>query len=426
MVKNLNFTKKTNTERVIFLIDFDAFFASCHIIENPSYKDKRLAVAYSEKYSVITAASYPARAFGVKAGMTAFNALKVCPDLLLVKPNYTLYSKMSKTVFEFFYNNYSKAIELASIDECYMDVTNIYKKYGSVTKLAQNILDNVKKEFNITCSIGISTNKILAKVSCDRNKPNGYYKILPSEIEEKLWPLPVGKMFGVGNKTGLLLQKHNINTIGELAKTDKSLLIEILNKPGVILWNRANGIDTDVLDTNFSSMKTMGSEVTFNHPTQNLGEIEQFIYDMSFSVKERLLKSNLGAKTITVVIRYQDEKLTKKTTSMQQTLDKPIRTLEEIFAVAKNNFYSLWDGSLIRLVGVRASKTSKEYNIKDQLSLNNIDIKNSIIESIVDEVNDKLHKDKLLTGSNLKIKLEEEKKVSKFQKGEFNDNKRRS
>ncbi|WP_162649694.1 DNA polymerase IV [Spiroplasma sp. TIUS-1] len=422
----MNFTKKSNSEKIIFLIDFDAFFASCHIIENPSYKNKPLAVAYSEKYSIITAASYSARKFGVKAGLSAFKAIEICPELLLVKPNYSLYSKASKAVFKFFYENYSKRIELASIDECYMDVTNEYKKYGSVSKMAQHILNSVQENFNITCSIGISTNKILAKVACDRNKPNGYFRILPFEIENKLWPLHVGKMFGVGTKTALLLEKNNINTIGDLAKVDKNFLIDILNKPGLILWNRANGMDTDVLDINFSGLKSLGSEVTFNQPTQNLGEIEQFIYDMSFAVRERLLQRNLGAKTITVVLRYQEAKLTKKRVSMQQTLDKPIHTLEDIFAVSKNNFYKLWDGSLVRLVGVRASNTAKEYNVKHQLDLNKLDLKFSSVEKIVDGINEKLHQDKLLTGANLKIKLEEEEKVSKFQKGEFNDNKRRS
>lgn len=425
-MNQLNFTKKTNSSRVIFLIDFDAFFASCHIIENPFYKNKRIAVAYSEKFSVITAASYPAREFGVKAGMTAFKALKACPDLILVKPNFSLYSKVSKMVFEFFYSNYSQIMELASIDECYLDVTDEYKKYGSVEKMAQHILKSVQDNFNITCSIGISTNKILAKIACDRNKPNGFYRILPNEIEEKLWPLDVSKMFGVGNKTNDVLQNNNIKTIGDLAHMDKNILINLFNKSGLILWNRANGIDSDELATEFSDLKSLGSEVTFYTPTQNIGELEQYIYDMSFAVRERLLKRNLGAKTITVVLKYQDEKLSKKRNSMQQTIEFPVHTLEQIFSIAKNNFYSLWDGSLVRLVGVRASNTTKDYNVKEQQTFWKENESNSNVETIVDIVNNSLNADKLLTGTNLQIKIEEEKKVSKFQKGEFNDNKRRS
>ncbi|WP_338982856.1 DNA polymerase IV [Spiroplasma endosymbiont of Othius punctulatus] len=422
----MNFTKATNSDRVIFLIDFDAFFASCHIIENPSYKNQKIAVAYSEKFSIITAASYAAREFGVKAGMTAFNALKSCPDLVLVKPNFSLYSKVSKMVFEFFHDTYSKKIELASIDECYLDVTTEYKKYGSVEKMAQHILDSVSEKFNITCSIGISTNKFLAKVSSERNKPNGFYRILPSEIKKKLWPLDVLKMFGVGQKTKIILDKLGIKTIGDLANSNKNTVIEALNKSGLILWNRSNGIDPSELNADFADLKSFGAEVTFYTPTQNIGELEQYLYDMAFTVKNKLESRNLSCKTIAVLIKYQDEKLSKKKTSMQQTVEMPISTLEQIFAIAKNNFYSLWNGAEIRLVGVRATNTSKEYNVKEQQTFLQPKKNNSNIETIVDNINNQINIEKLLTGTNLQIKIDEEKRTSKFQKGEFDSDKRRS
>jgi DNA polymerase-4 len=184
--------------KAILLIDMDSFFASCHAATDESLKKVPAIVASPNMRGIASTANYPAREFGIKSGMPIFKIKELCPNIKIIPPDFKLYVETSDAILKYVYDNFSKKIESVSIDEFYVDVTNVWKKYGSVKKIADTIREGVYKKFNLTCSIGVSTNRFLAKMGSEINKPNGTCVLLTEHVEEKIWNFPVSKMFGIG------------------------------------------------------------------------------------------------------------------------------------------------------------------------------------------------------------------------------------
>ncbi|AUM62681.1 Y-family DNA polymerase [Spiroplasma monobiae] len=417
-------------KKVIFLLDMDAFFASCHMAEDPNLRNKNLVVASPNRRAIITTASYNARKFGIRAGTPVFQAKEMCPDLYVVNSDFSLYIKYSEQVFDIIYNNFTKDFEVASIDECYIDMTKVWKKFGSVKRTAQSLIDMIYEQTGLTSSIGISTNKFLAKSCVDFNKPKGISFLLENEIEEKLWPLPIKEMYMIGSATEKILNDNNIFTIKDLALSDLNKIIDLLGKRGLTLWYWANGKGDDQVSREASEFKSIGNELTLNFTTTNYEELEEIIYEVSMKIADRAKKRYLQGTTVTIVVKYLDDSKTeiynnkdrKKHLTKQESFQTPTNDPEIIYSIAKQCFYELWKGQPILLLGVRLSNLSNQIEQSKQLSIDEIDLNEGIdyneIEQIIYNLNLKFGKDKIFTGDKLVKYMDKNIVQSKFLKND--------
>ncbi len=231
-------------QRVVFLVDMNAFFISCEMTRNPSLRGIPAAVAGDPKTrtGIIIAANYDARAFGVKTTMVLHEALKLCPKMVIVPPDHHFYEQKSKEVMDLL-SNYTPIVEQNSIDEAWLDMTGCEGLFGKPVDAAKRIMDEIKENLGLWCSIGIAENKFLSKMASDMKKPLGITELWEKDIPTKLWPLAVNEMYGVGKKTSQKLNQFDIKTIGELAKSDYSFIAKTFGKFGSEMHQRANGID---------------------------------------------------------------------------------------------------------------------------------------------------------------------------------------
>ncbi|QBQ07710.1 DNA polymerase IV [Spiroplasma gladiatoris] len=401
-----------NKSKVIFLLDMDAFYASCHIAQNPNLKDKVVVVASPNRRAIITTASYKARSFGIKAGMPLFKAEELCKDVYQIDSDFALYIKYSQMVFDIIYKNFSKKIEVASIDECYIDVTHVWKKYKTVKNCATVLKDLIYKETGLTCSIGISVNKFLAKSCVDFNKPNGVSILLPDKIKEVLWPMPVKEMFMVGSATEEILNNNEIYTIQDLAKSDVNKIYKILGKRGLTLFLWANGGGDNNVESDENEFRSIGNEFTLNYTTADIDEIEEMIYELSLKVCDRAKKRFLKGKTISIVLKYEKNKDTtfnkkehKKHRNHQSSLEIPTNEHEVVYSVAKKCFYDVWTGDPILLIGVRLANMIDDINDKKQLKIEDINLYERVnlndIQKIIYDLELKFGNKNIFTGDKL-------------------------
>jgi DNA polymerase-4 len=395
--------------KAILLIDMDSFFASCHAATDESLKKVPAIVASPNMRGIASTANYPAREFGIKSGMPIFKIKELCPNIKIIPPDFKLYVETSDAILKYVYDNFSKKIESVSIDEFYVDVTNVWKKYGSVKKIADTIREGVYKKFNLTCSIGVSTNRFLAKMGSEINKPNGTCVLLPEHVEEKIWNFPVSKMFGIGRATEKILNENNIFTIGDVAKSELNTLTKLLGKRGLTLHQWANGIASDEVKIKLDDSKSISNEMTLTTSTVDLNEIENFYYELCKLVTYRLQKNFLQAKVISIQFKYEtryeifDKSERQKRTSHQHTLIKQTNNIEEIYSIVQNLFYEAWEKKPIYFVGVTASNLkSSVANVKQIEFDKNFDIpyNEKGISSVVAMVNDLKGQNVIMTGND--------------------------
>src|SRR5437879_3406479 len=228
--------------RKIIHVDMDAFYASVEQRDDPQLKGKPVIVAWRGNRSVVCAASYEARSFGVRSAMSALRAERLCPAAVFIAPDFTRYRAVSKSVREIF-ERHTDLIEPLSLDEAYLDVTTNKTGLPTATLVARTIREQISQELNLTASAGVAPNKFLAKLASDWRKPDGLFVIQPEEIDAFLLPLPVGRLPGVGKVTGEKLEKLAIKTVGDLRGLDRSLLEEQFGRFGLRLYELASGID---------------------------------------------------------------------------------------------------------------------------------------------------------------------------------------
>src|SRR5690349_3897552 len=254
------------TGRKIIHVDMDAFYASVEQRDNPNLRGKPVIVAWQGSRSVVCAASYEARAFGVRSAMPAVRAERLCPGAIFVPPDFVRYRAVSCTVREIF-KRHTDLIEPLSLDEAYLDVTANKTGLASATLVARRIREQIREELNLTASAGIAPNKFLAKLASDWRKPDGLFVIKPEEVDEFLLPLPVGRLPGVGKVTGEKLAKLGINTAGELRRLELSTLEHEFGRFGARLYELARGLDdspvvSDRLTVVISGEDTLQADVT--------------------------------------------------------------------------------------------------------------------------------------------------------------------
>ena len=355
--------------RIIFHVDMNSFFVSCEVAENPDLFGKCVAVApyASSRKSIILAASYPAKAKGIKAAMHVNEALRRCPELILVDSNHQLYSEYSRKFFSYFYS-ITPLVEPASIDEGFLDVTDVCQNENPID-LAIRIQKEILEKFKLPCSIGIGPNKYLAKMASDMKKPLGITVLRKREVAEKLWPLPVGDMIGVGKKTLPLLEGIGIKTIGDLANyPDFHLLEETIGKVSAdSLYRHAHGEGDSTIDVNrWNDPASISNELTFDTDEYDLIKVKQTLKLLTNSVCNRLEKSHQKALTFTVTIKYNNF----KRYSRSKTIDKPLNDSTIVYHLIEDIFDDLHSSEFgIRLVGVGASKFREYKEVQKQMTI---------------------------------------------------------
>lgn len=303
------------------------------------------------RHGIILAKSIPAKKFGISTGESLFEAKKKCPEVLVFPPDYDLYLSSSNAMFEIL-NEYTPRIQRYSIDECFLDYTESIRSFGEPIEVAYLIKERMKKELGFSVNIGVSVNKLLAKMGSELKKPDRVHTLYPNEIENKLWPLPVGELFMVGRATVKKLKKININTIGALAKTDPLLLQTILKSHGLLIWNYANGIDdSQVIPNHEIIQKGIGNSTTIAYDITEKAEAMKVILGLTERVSMRLRK--FGAMASLISISIKTDSFVRYSHQIQ--LQHNINTTSEIYKYACMLFNQCWKGEPIRHLGVSVS-----------------------------------------------------------------------
>lgn len=347
------------------------------------------------RHGIILARSIPAKAYGIRTAESLMEARRKCPNIRVFPPDYDLYMKCSDAMYELLYQ-YSPQIQRYSVDECFMDYTRSVKKFGPPLQVAYEIKERMKKELGFTVNIGISCNKLLAKMGSELKKPDMVHTLYPEEIEEKMWPLPVRELFMVGRATAEKLKKINVNTIGDLARSDPHHIKSLLKSHGLLVWNYANGIDdSEVIPNDQILQKGIGNSTTTKYDISDREEACKVLLALTEKVAMRLRKACCKASLISVslktdrFIRY----------SHQLQLQNPIDATSEIYDHVCRLFDECWKGEPLRLLGVSVSNLSREEECV-QLSLfdDETSEKNQKLDEAVDKIRERFGEDAITRG----------------------------
>ncbi len=378
--------------RAILHCDLNNFYASCEVLQNPSLRGKPVAVGGKEedRHGVVVAANYEAKKFGVKCGVTTHEAKKLCKDLVICSPHFSLYNKCSRMVRKI-YESYTDKVEVFSIDECFLDVTHS-KIFGSPVEIANEIRERVKKEVGLTISVGVSYNKTFAKIGSDYKKPDATTVITEENFKSIVWPLPVGDLFGVGRKLKEKLMRFGVLTIGDLAHMDRNFLISEFGKVGDDLYKKANGLDDEEVSAEEVSPKSIGNSATFYKDLTDLKDISLAFTTIAESVAERMIKKNIKvAHTLSITIRDADLKFYQK-----QCQIPPCRSSElfskTAFKLFTENFTFL---KRVRLLGISVSG----FDERAQISL--FDEKTDKFDDIMSKIRQKYGHNKIVRANAL-------------------------
>lgn len=351
--------------RVYFHIDLNAFFASCEELLDPSLKGKPLVVGGKSRRSVISTANYEARKYGIHSAMPMQQAEKLCKDLVIVNGHYAFYSDMSHQFMQIIHS-YTDLVEKASIDECYADMTDVICRYPKPLDVAFEIQRRVLEETGLRCSIGIGPNMFLAKMASDMKKPMGITVLRIRDVPEKMWPLPIKEMQGIGKRTVPLMEDLNIHTIKDLATyQDLNALKPVLGKNIESMIKRANGYDDRALMTDYDS-KSMGISETLLEDVTDYDELRGLIRTLCRRLSKRLKEAHKAGYHVSMRICYYDFRNANKS----KKLSAPIWTSDDLFVQAMILFDSSYEEEeAVRLIGISVSDFASEEFLTKQVSL---------------------------------------------------------
>jgi DNA polymerase IV len=352
--------------RVILHVDMNSFYASVEMAYDPTLKGKPLAIAgnVEERRGIIVTCSYEARKLGIKTTMPLWEAKKLCPQLIVKKPNFERYRAASIGMFEIL-RNYTNLVEPVSIDEGYLDITESFE-LGSPIQIAESIQKRIHEQLDIPCSIGIAPNKFLAKMASDMKKPMGITILRKRDIPTVLWPLNTNEMHGVGKKTAEKLTTIGIQTIGDLATGNEIQLKTLLGINGIRIKERANGKDVRPVDPeSVADFKSIGNSTTLPRDISNQQELFRVLESLAETVSVRLKRKSVLASTLGVTIRFKD----RKTITRSKKLSNPINHKDDISTLSKQLFLKHWNGDPIRLLGITGSDLVDNDHAYKQLDL---------------------------------------------------------
>lgn len=331
---------------------------------NSELKGKPAAVAGDPKNrsGIILTANYDARAYGVRTTMTVNEARKLCPSIILVPPDHEFYSKRSREVMDIF-SRFTPNIQQNSIDEAWLDLTGCTGLFGTPVEIAKKIMNTIINELDLWCSIGISSNKFLSKMASEIKKPLGITEIYPKDIKDKLWPLPVRSMYGVGKQTEKKLTDMSIYTIGDLACCGMRRLVKCFGSYGEMLYNHANGIDESFVESNpYHESKSISRSVTLARDTTDFEYAKNIVIELSEEIGREARKNEWKGGKVSIVLKYSDFKVITRQKSIT-----PTNLSRVIYETANDLLKRNWNTyNPIRLVGVGLGNIEDEV---DQLSL---------------------------------------------------------
>ena len=343
--------------RVIMLADMDYFFAACEEARNRALSEVPLVIGSDEKMQngrgVVMTCNYKARAFGIHSGMALSNAYRIKPDAVFMKMDYPYYERVSAEIMVTL-RSYAENFEQVSIDEAYLDVSSIIKAEDSAAQYAREIASAIKAKTALSCSIGISNNKLLAKMACEEAKPAGICTVWEKDAKIFLKDLPIGKLYGVGKMTEQKLKAAGYDTIGKFASISPSSAERLLGSYGLVTLQYANGIDPEEVSES-TEIKSIGRERTFDFDTSDIDLISETIRKLSSEVADEIKKQGLSFSTVTIKLRYFDfsdafRSKTIRRSSSEETISK---------VALEIMLHSLDSSKKLRKVGVRVSSLSK-------------------------------------------------------------------
>lgn len=351
-------------DRVIFHIDANSAFLSwqaAYDLQHGATLDIRgvpsvIGGSQATRHGIVLAKSISCKPYKIQTGEPILSAKQKCPNLLVVPPNYFVYIQSSKAMFDVL-REYSPNLQIFSIDEGFLNITGMEAMWGyDYFNTATIIKDRISKELGFTVSIGISSNKLLAKMASEFKKPDGVATCYPTEVKEKLWPLPVRELYGVGRATEEKLLRYDIRTIGELANTPIQFLKHLFKSYGIILWEFANGREDSAIHQghttgNHNTIKGVGNSCTSHYDITEGSDAYLNLLALTETVSMRLRFGGFAARVISVTIRKND----LGGYSHQRKLTVPIDTVEAVYEIVKQIFDEMWEGEPIRGLGVRAT-----------------------------------------------------------------------
>lgn len=372
--------------QVIFHIDINAFYASAHRLENPDLVGKPVVVCSNHRGSVVTTASYEAREYGIQSAMPLVQAKNLCSDLIVVNVDFALYQELS-IEFMAIVRSFSPLMQTASIDECYVEVGEVIKNYDKPLDLAVAIQEKVMEELRLPISIGVAPNKFLAKMASDMRKPLGITVLRIREVKEKLWPLPIEDMHGIGKKTVPRLKKINIHTIGDLAITELDTVKPILGNNAFNFIEKANGRDQSPLEM-INVAKSMGQSKTYKTVLFDADDIRDALKKEISELSRRLQKANMAGRTLQFSIRLDDYTTAARSQTYQDLMDKEDQIFERTMSL-----YDEFEGEGgVTFLSVTLSNLVSKEDANEQLNLFD-DVEEPSIDLIIERLNKELKSD---------------------------------
>lgn len=394
--------------RRILHCDLNSFYASVELLSHPELKERPVAVCGNpeNRHGIILAKNEPAKKFKIQTAETVYQAKRKCPDLILLPPHHDLYRHYSQVVNQI-YNEFTDMVEPFSIDESWLDVTGSMHLFGgSGTAMGDLVRRTVKERTKLTISVGVSYNKIFAKLGSDYKKPNAVTVITPQNYKTILWPLPVTDLIYVGKSAYKKLRRYGIRTIGDLATSDRSVLAGELGKMGEMLHDYANGLDDSPVRsaTESREVKSVGHGNTFGKDLENMEEVKKGLYPLAETVSRRLKGYHLKCRGVQVMIKDHEF----RQISRQMTLSQPTQLFKEIFDAAIILVDKYWDFSkpirMLTVTGINlVSESTRE---PEQLSLfgeNNFEKRQKLekMEKAMDKLKEKYGEAIIHTGTTL-------------------------
>ena len=384
---------------IIYHIDvnsaFLSFEAAKRLHENPDALDLRTVPAViggdrESRHGIVLAKSIPTKPYKITTGEPIASALKKCPSLLIIKPDYYLYVECSNQLMDYL-RTVAPVVEQFSIDEAFLDMTGTGLIYGDPVEFAYKLKDEIKTRFGFTVNIGVSENHLLAKMASDFEKPDKVHTLFKNEIQTKMWPLPIEDLFFVGRSQASAFRAIGINTIGDLATSDTALINSHFKKNGMSAYRHANGEDITLdFDHNVDN-KSYSNSTTLSHDVESPDIAKQILLSLTETVAARLRRDNMRISVVSVIIRDTDFNDRSKQTSLYSATN----VTDEIYDTVCRLFDNLWDHSPIRLLGVATSKAIETDIYQMNLFDDGRHEKLSRLDSALDKVRDKYGNDSI-------------------------------
>lgn len=383
--------------RVILHVDMNAFYCSVHEAEDPeTYRGKPTAVAGSIELrkGIIVTCSYAARKRGIRTGMLVKQALRLCPQLVLIRPDFYLYRRYSQA-FIAIARDYTPLVEVVSIDECYMDISGS-KLFGTPLEIANELQQRIRGELSLPCSIGIAPNKLLAKMASDMKKPNGITVLRIRDVPKLLWSRPCGELFGIGQKTAMKLSRSGIRTIGELAKADEARLVSLFGVQGHWMKRAANGLDEGPVRPEREPNKSVGHTTTLPQDVTAKEDVRRVLLNLADQVARRMRRQQLMAHTVQITIRTPEMKTITRSATLESPTDDAARLLEEAWRLYEQHWP---EDRPIRLLGITGQNMVAKEEAAIQLDLFDFEQqpKREQLIQAMDRIRDKYGENALVT-----------------------------